>query len=214
MNLRARTPEAKQEKKALILAAAKDLFFGKGFYGTKIEMIAKKAGVSTGTVYLYYKNKIEVYKALQDEGVDILSEMISQVISWPGMSALAKLSEVARTYYRFHTEYREFFDIMAILSATPQDLKESDSEISSIIDAKTHKLLKIIESVLLEGIEQNEFVDLDTWKTTNVFWGMLDGLILLAERQNIENVIGVDLEDLIKHALEMSFYGILKQNQG
>ncbi|MBI9083653.1 MAG: TetR/AcrR family transcriptional regulator [Desulfobacterales bacterium] len=212
MNRRARTPKAKQEKKEQILAAAKALFFEKGFYGTRIEMIAKKAGVSTGTVYLYYKNKIEVYKALQDEGVGILSEMISQVISWPGMSALAKLSEVARTYYRFHNEYREYFDIMAILCVTPKDLKESESEISKIIDGKTFSLLKMVEGVLQEGIEKSEFISLDTWKATNVFWGMLDGLILLAERRNIENVIGVDLEELFKQALEMSFYGILKQN--
>jgi len=211
MNLRARTHEDKQQKRKKILEAAKELFFDKGYYGTKIEMITEKTGVSTGTFYLYYKNKIEIYKALQNEGLDILVDMITQVISWPGMSSLAKLSEIARTYFCYYNEYREYFDIMAVLSATPDELKETQTEISRIIDSKTYNLLKMIEGVIIEGVESGEFIQTDTWKSMNVFWGLMDGLILLAERNNIENVIGAGLEALIKQALEMAFYGIVKQ---
>jgi hypothetical protein len=39
----------------------------------------------------------------------------------------------------------------------------------------------------------------------------MDGLILLAERQNTENVIGINLEDLINQALDMTLNGIIKQ---
>lgn len=210
MNIRARTEEDKLQKKKIILRAARDLFFKHGYYGTTIEMITEKAGVSTGTFYLYYRNKIEIYKALQDEGLDILIEMIDQVISWPGMSALAKLSDIARTYLRYYNDYREYFNIMAVLSVTPDELKETETEISRIIDSKTFELLKSIETVIEEGIEKGELIEIDTWKTTNILWGMMDGLILLAERHNIENVIGIGLEELIKQALGIAFYGMVK----
>jgi hypothetical protein len=52
---------------------------------------------------------------------------------------------------------------------------------------------------------------MDTRKAATVFWGMMDGLILLDERDNIKNVIGVGLEDLIGQALEMSFGGMVKE---
>ena len=211
MNMRARTLEAKQQKGQKILEAAKELFFNKGYYGITIEMITEKAGVSTGTFYLYYKNKIEIYKALQNEGLDILVDKITKVISRPGMSSVAKLSEIARTYFRYYTDHREYFDIISILSATPDELKETQTEISRIINSKAYNLLKVIEGVLKEGVENGEFISMDTWKTTNAFWGLMDGLILLAERNNIENVIGVGLEELIEQALEMAFYGIVKQ---
>jgi len=211
MNLRARTLEDKQQKKQKILEAAKELFFSDGYYGTAIEMITERAGVSTGTFYLYYKNKIEIFKALQDEGLDILTDEITKVISWPGMSSLAKISEIARTYFRYYNDHRKYFDIMAVLSATPDDLKETQTEIGRIIDSKASNLLKMIEGVFKDGVESGEFVPMDTWKTTNVFWGLMDGLILLEERNNVVNVIGVGLEDLIKQALKMTFYGIVKQ---
>jgi len=210
MNIRARTEEDKLQKKQMILRAARDLFFKHGYYGTTIEMITEKAGVSTGTFYLYYRNKIEIYKALQDEGLDILIEMIDQVISWPGMSALAKLADISRTYLRYFNDYREYFDIMAVLSATPDELKETETEISRIIDGKTIELLKSIEKVIGEGIENGELIEIDTWKATSILWGMMDGLILLAERHNIENVIGVGLEELVKQMLEIVFFGMVK----
>ncbi len=213
MKIRARTLEAKQQKGQKILESAKELFFSKGYYGVTVEMITDKAGVSTGTFYLYYKNKIEIYKALQNEGLDILIDRIRKVISKPGMSASIKLSEVARTYFDYYNDHREYFDIIQILSASPDDLKETQTEISKIIDNKVYHLLKVIEGVLKEGIENGEFVPMDTWKVTNVFWGLMDGLILLDERNNIKNVIRVDLEQLMRQAFRMTFYGIGVINQ-
>ncbi|MBN1689508.1 MAG: TetR/AcrR family transcriptional regulator [Dehalococcoidia bacterium] len=210
MSIRARTIEAKQQKRQKILDAAKELFFNKGYYVIGIDMITEKAGVSTGTFYHYYKNKIEIYKSLQNEGLDILVDSIMKVISLPRTSSLTKLKEIARVYFRYYNDHREYFDIISILSATPDELKETQTEISRIVDRKAHSLLKMIESVLIEGIENGEFVSMNTWKVTNMFWGLMDGLILLEHRNNTLNVIGVDLEDLIKQALEITFFGIVK----
>jgi len=210
MQRRARSEADKIEKKQQIHEAAKQLFFEKGYHGTRIEMITRQAGVSTGTFYLYYRNKIEVYKALQAEGIEILADMIKQAISWPGMSNLAKLSEVVRSYFQFYNDFQKYFDILAILGVPPEDLKEDETEISKIVDSQAFRLLKMIEQVMIDGVKTNEIIPIDTWKATNVFWGMMDGLVLLGERRNIENVINIPLEDLVKQALEISFYGIAK----
>lgn len=212
MNTRARTAEDKDRKKRLLLDGARDLFLKKGFQGTTIEAIAAGAGVSAGAFYLYFRNKMEAYKAIQEEGLDILSPMIEQVTTWPGMSPLARLSEIARTYFRFYQDYREYFDILAMISATPEELKETDTDISRSINSKTNALLKMVEGAVREGVDSGVFKEVDTWKVSSVFWGLMDGILLLAERNNIENVIGVSLEDLIRQGLEMTFYGIVREN--
>lgn len=51
------------EKKTKIIKAGLDLFCKKGFYNTNTVEIAKTAGVSTGTVYSYFKNKEDIYVA-------------------------------------------------------------------------------------------------------------------------------------------------------
>lgn len=52
-----------------VLAAALDTFREKGFAGTRMEDIAVRAGVSKGTLYLYYPSKEAVFEALVRENL-------------------------------------------------------------------------------------------------------------------------------------------------
>jgi AcrR family transcriptional regulator len=61
---RARTDEAKEDRRGAILSAALDEFFERGFAAAKMDDIARRTGVSKGTVYLYYPSKDAVFEAL------------------------------------------------------------------------------------------------------------------------------------------------------
>ena len=50
-----------QDQKDKIVDAAMQIFGKKGFYDTKMLDIAEKAGVSKGTIYLYFSSKDELY---------------------------------------------------------------------------------------------------------------------------------------------------------
>jgi AcrR family transcriptional regulator len=65
-------PPRKRRKEARpseLLAAALDLFVEKGFTATRLEDVAARAGVSKGTLYLYYENKEALFKAVIQEGI-------------------------------------------------------------------------------------------------------------------------------------------------
>jgi AcrR family transcriptional regulator len=209
MSTRARTIEHKVQRKRLLMDAAKELFFEKGYRDTTIEMITERAGVSTGSFYLYFSGKQEIYMTLYADGIDILHRMAEQAISWPGMSALARMAAIAQAYHRFYNERAEYFKILAFIHLHETTLKER-TEMSAALDAKAIALLKMIEGVIKEGVESGELAPLDTWQATNVLWGMMDGLVMLAERKNVM-VMGVTLEDLFKNALDIIFYGMARR---
>lgn len=54
----------KQARPQELLEAALDLFVEKGFAATRTEEVARRAGVSKGTLYLYYPSKEELLKAV------------------------------------------------------------------------------------------------------------------------------------------------------
>ncbi|MPM70592.1 hypothetical protein SDC9_117547 [bioreactor metagenome] len=56
----------KEARPSELLAAALDLFVEKGYAATRLEDVASCAGVSKGTLYLYYENKEALFKALPD----------------------------------------------------------------------------------------------------------------------------------------------------
>ena len=87
----------KEARPAELLEAALALFVEKGFAATRIEEVALRAGVSKGTLYLYYPSKEELLKAViehylsariadtgKDSGNSITGSDIAR-LSWLGV---------------------------------------------------------------------------------------------------------------------------------
>lgn len=91
------TPPRQRRKEARpgeLLTAALDVFVEKGFAATRLEEIAQKAGVSKGTLYLYYDSKEALLKAVVQESiVALIAEAEAEVgqISEPPPVKLAML---------------------------------------------------------------------------------------------------------------------------
>lgn len=68
----------KEDRPAELLAAALDLFVEKGFAATRLDDVAARAGVSKGTLYLYFKNKDDLFKAVIRESIVPLIEAFEQ----------------------------------------------------------------------------------------------------------------------------------------
>lgn len=65
----ARRSRRKDARPGELLAAALDLFVEKGFAATRVEEVAQRAGVSKGTLFLYFSSKEELFKAVVRENL-------------------------------------------------------------------------------------------------------------------------------------------------
>jgi AcrR family transcriptional regulator len=78
----------KEARPAELTAAALELFVEKGFAGTRLDDVAARAGVSKGTLYLYFNSKEALFKAVIQEGIiPILEAGAGMVDSFTGSSA-------------------------------------------------------------------------------------------------------------------------------
>ncbi len=78
----------KEARPGEIAAAALELFVEKGFAATRLDDVATRAGVSKGTVYLYFDSKEALFKAVIQEGIlPILEEGAGLVDGFTGSSA-------------------------------------------------------------------------------------------------------------------------------
>ncbi|MDX8400560.1 MAG: TetR/AcrR family transcriptional regulator [Gallionellaceae bacterium] len=93
------SPPAHQRRKearpAELTAAALDLFVERGFAATKLDDIAARAGVSKGTLYLYFASKEELFKSVIQQGCMPLlaqgEEMLAQEQGDPAVLLQAML---------------------------------------------------------------------------------------------------------------------------
>ena len=82
---RQRRKEARPQE---LLEAALSLFVEKGFAATRSEEVAAKAGVSKGTLYLYFPSKEELFKAVVREALGSkIAEGISELAKHQGSMA-------------------------------------------------------------------------------------------------------------------------------
>lgn len=69
-----------QDQKEKILDAAMQIFGKKGFFDTKMLDIAKKAGISKGTIYLYFTSKDELYIETHERNFQRYLDMIDEKV--------------------------------------------------------------------------------------------------------------------------------------
>lgn len=86
--LKKRWERRKEARPQELLAAALDLFVERGFAATRLDDVASRAGVSKGTLYLYFANKEELFKAVVRENMlPALDEAEDFIQQYQGNSA-------------------------------------------------------------------------------------------------------------------------------
>ena len=77
----------KEARPAELIAAALDVFVDKGYAAARLEEVAERAGVSKGTLYLYFESKEALFKAVVREGLlPALAEGEARVAGFSGDS--------------------------------------------------------------------------------------------------------------------------------
>ncbi len=93
---RQRRKEARPQE---LLQAALLLFDQKGFAATRIDEVAQKAGVSKGTLYLYYPSKEDLFKAVVRQNLSSLIEEGQQMAATFEGSSAELLRRLMQTWW-------------------------------------------------------------------------------------------------------------------
>lgn len=89
------------ERRAAIVAAGLDEFTAKGFAATRLDDVAKRAGVAKGTIYLHFKDKEALFQELVHTALGPLIARISNPPIGPGAgSARAAMEALADMFAR------------------------------------------------------------------------------------------------------------------
>ena len=95
-----RRERRKESRPAELMAAALELFAERGYAATRLDDIASRAGVSKGTLYLYFGNKQELFEALVRENIVALLDRFRAEIAGSDESADALLERFFRSWWR------------------------------------------------------------------------------------------------------------------
>lgn len=90
-------------KRQMILRHARKAFVSEGYAATKIEPIARDAGVSTATLYALFDGKAELFTAVIDDAAEDFAEQMTRVGAIEG-DAREQLTSFAEAYAGFMSD--------------------------------------------------------------------------------------------------------------
>ncbi len=186
MGVKERKALEKQMRRNQILDAARHVLFSSGIDSISMSRIAEQAELGVGTIYFYYKNKEEIFVALQEEGLSLLYDMICTIVE-EDIPHDEKLVRIAMCYYRFSLEQKNYFDIINYFLSSPRIFFEPD--LKTRIDMSGRKILAAIRDIVSKGVSKGIFAEKYPEKFSVMFWAALHGLIHFRklEKTTLEN---------------------------
>lgn len=168
---RRRRKEARPQE---LTAAALTLFVEKGFAATRLDEIAAHAGVSKGTLYLYFDSKEALFKAVIAEGVVPAIEAGEAMLAQPGNNPVALLRAFLLTWW-------EMIGSTALGGIPKLMMSEAGNfpEVARYYDeAVIQRGLALLQTAVRRGIDQGIFRPLDP---------MIVGTLLIAPLVHLAN---------------------------
>lgn len=169
MELGIRDPKQQRaiEKKERIIESGFKLICEKGYYNINTAQIAKKAGVSTGIVYQYFKDKYDIFiTALEKYGDDIFFPMLkmkNDKIDVKNFKSI--MNDMIKRYTENHLVSKiAHEEIMAMV--------HSDKKVAEYYYKRELEMTDFIKKLLLDSGITDEFLS----EKVHVMIGMVDNL--------------------------------------
>lgn len=187
-----------------VLDAALDLFIEKGYSATRVEDIAKRAGISKGSVYLYFPSKEALLEGLVKRAIlPVARGVISVAESFEGdpreaismfMHRLARQSDNPKLFAIPKIILRE-----AVIMPEIAEMYRT---------AVLNQAIPVLEALIRKGIAGGYFRNVDPEMTVRSIIGPLMAHLVLSEIFGVTPEGGLDLERLVENHLTILFDGL------
>jgi TetR/AcrR family transcriptional regulator len=154
--------ERRKESRPLELVnAALELFVGKGYSATRVEEIAARAGVSKGTLFLYFSSKEDLFKAVIRENiVNLFPAWNEEFNNFQGSSS--EMLHYAMDSWWLNLGKTPASGIVKLVFSEAQNFPEVAAYYQEEVFEPGAKL---ISNILQRGIDRDEFSSMDTSKS-------------------------------------------------
>ena len=160
--------EKVERREEAIVAAARRMFLARGFARTTMAEIARQAGVADGTIYLYFKNKEDLARAVVADFYRRLTESAQA-----GVDALSTTRERLHFLARHHMQ--NVMDERRILEMLPVINADIDSYSESELFELNKNYVVVFDRIAKNGQSAGEIKpNLTPWILRDIFFGAMD----------------------------------------
>lgn len=204
-----RKKEPRSVHRENIMSAASALFMERGIAATSMDDIAKAAGYSKATLYVYFENKEEIVGILVLNSMKKLDGYISSALI-QYETTKARYDFICSGLVQYQEEFPFYFKMVLDkinIDFESHDYLPEEKETYQIGEEINEK----IRNFLLSGMEKGDLRgDLEIMPAILNFWGMLSGIIQLAanKEEYIKKSMGLSKKDFLEYGFSLVYHSI------
>ncbi|MFZ6694039.1 TetR/AcrR family transcriptional regulator [Undibacterium sp. SXout20W] len=195
----------KEARPQELLAAALDLFVERGFAATRLDDVAKAAGVSKGTLYLYFSSKEDLFKAVVRESIiPLIGEAEGMIGEFDGTS-----EELFRTVM---TTWWQSMG-MTKLSGLPKLMMAEAGNFPELARFYQEEVVnrgeKLVATMLERGMQRGEIRPVDLEIDARL---LISPMLMMMMWKHSAGVCMVEEEKLstyLEHYIELALHGLM-----
>ena len=197
----------KEERPAEIIAAALETFAERGFAATRLDDIAERAGVTRGTLYLYFPSKEDLFKAVVRQAI---VPVIARGEAMLGQSQESSSALLAKILLMIPGVVAD-----SPVSAMPKLMISEARNFPDLAQFYLQEVIrrgrKLVTAIIERGVERGEFrpVDMD-----HVFYCVVGPVLLtMLWKHSFEPYDGkrLDAQAVCRAHVDLLLHGLLKR---
>lgn len=172
------------KRKAEILAKSLDLFVEEGYEDVTFQKIADRCGITRTTLYIYFKNKREIFQWSIKQLTNALETSVHGIMEDANLSSKECLIQVANKVVDVCEENARLF---YILQPYFYQLSKSGVDISERIARRVIRMRHIFSTIIINGIEKGEFKDMSVKDINNLLQSLIESVIFRLSYSSFKN---------------------------
>ena len=165
-----------EKRRREILEKALDVFMDEGFENVTYQKIADRCGITRTTLYIYFKNKRDIFNFSIKQLLSELENDITGIRKAKGLSHTEKLIQVMTAIIKLLEENRR---LLSVVLNYLIHISKSDYDPDYRVRRRTVRLRHILVTMLIEGIKAGEFVpNLNVKDANELLYGIIESAVL------------------------------------
>jgi AcrR family transcriptional regulator len=210
MPLHERRLRERERRRQQIIAASKRVFLSKGVSDATIKDIAAEAELSPGTLYIYFKNKDELYSSISIRMLKHLSLRLQRVKETRGITDEERIKAVKEALLEAYEIDPPIFITLSHLQAS-ETLDNISGELLDQIMGLSRQSLDTLSAIFGEAMKAGGLRDCDPQKLALILWALFSGLVLWEESKRSLDPHKEFLKPTLDLAFEVFLRGIVKR---
>lgn len=179
MGTEERKAREKEQRRNAIIDAAEKVIFSKGLDQATMEEIAEEAELSKGTLYLYFKNKNELYMAITQRGSDMLNSKFSKIFN-SDHTGLELIRLMGETYLDFVKTHPDYFNAFLYYESLKDTEELENSEMAQTCEENRNEALNYMVRCLQIGMQDGTIDDsYNPKELAIIIWASTRGITMM-----------------------------------